>query len=272
MPGAATCAPLRGSTVRRSLRQLHALAWCALALLLAPVASAGPEETIARVKPSVVMIGTLVKTRNPPFAFRGTGFAVGDGRLVATNAHVVAAPLDAAAGEMLVVGIPGTQGRAELREAKLVRDDAARDLALLRIDGTPLPALVLAEGEAREGQTLFFTGFPIGSVLGPIPSTHRAMVASMPPIALPNVRAAQLTGAQIRRLAEGAFPVYQLDATAYPGNSGSPLYDMETGAVAGVINMVFVKRSREAALTQPSGITYAIPAVHLRTLMEGAAR
>jgi S1-C subfamily serine protease len=251
---------------------LRVTASCVLALALAMPAAAGPEETIARVKPSVVMIGTLIKTRNPPFSFRGTGFAVGDGRLIATNAHVVNAPLDAAAGEMLVVGIPGTQGRAELREAKVAADDASRDLALLRIDGTPLPPLALAEREAREGQTLLFTGFPIGSVLGPIPSTHRAMIASMPPIALPNVRAAQLTGAQIRRLAEGPFPVYQLDATAYPGNSGSPLYDMESGAVAGVINMVFVKRSREAALTQPSGITYAIPASHLRTLMEGAAK
>jgi S1-C subfamily serine protease len=233
-------------------------------------ALAGPEDTIARVKPSVVMIGTLVKTRNPPFAFRGTGFAVGDGRVVATNAHVVSAqPLDAAAGEILVIGVPGAQGRADVRAARLVVEDPSRDLAVLAIDGAPLPPLALAARDAREGETLLFTGFPIGTVLGPIPSTHRAMVASMPPIALPNVRAAQLSGAQIRRLAEGPFPVYQLDATAYPGNSGSPLYEAETGAVVGIVNMVFVRKSREAVLSQPSGITYAIPAAHLRALLEG---
>jgi len=171
---------------------------------------------------------------------------------------------------VFVIGVPGAAGRAELREAKLASQDPSRDLALLRIEGAPLPALALSDREAREGEMLLFTGFPVGSVLGPIPSTHRAMVASMPPIALPNVRAAQLTGAQIRRLAEGPFPIYQLDATAFPGNSGSPLYDAETGAVLGVINMVFVRRSREGALPQPTGITYAIPAVHLRALLEAA--
>jgi len=232
----------------------------------------GPEETIVRVKPSVVMMGTLNKARNPPFAFRGTGFVVGDGRTIATNAHVVSPPLDVAQGEALVIGIPGVQGKVEIRQAKPLSQDSSRDLALLRVEGTPLPALRLSEREGREGQLALFTGFPIGSVLGPIPSTHRAMIASTPPIALPNARAAQLTGAQIRRLAEGPFIVYQLDATAYPGNSGSPLYDAETGDVLGVVNMVFVKRSREAVLSNPSGITYAIPAAHLRALMESAPR
>jgi S1-C subfamily serine protease len=237
---------------------------------IATEAAAGPEDTIARIKPSVVMVGTLAKTRNPPFVFRGTGFVVGDGRMVATNAHVVAAvPLDAAAGEVLAIGIPGREGRAEMRAVAVVAEDAPHDLALLRFEGAALPPLALAERDAREGETLLFTGFPLGTVLGPIPSTHRAMIAAMPPIALPNVRAAQLTGAQIRRLADGPFPVYQLDATAHPGNSGSPLYDAETGAVAGVINMVFVRRAREGALPQPSGITYAIPSVHLRALLQG---
>ena len=40
---------------------------------------------------------------------------------------------------------------------------------------------------------------------------------------------------------QGSFDVYQLDATAYPGNSGSPLLDADSGKVLGVINSVFVK-------------------------------
>ena len=36
---------------------------------------------------------------------------------------------------------------------------------------------------------------------------------------------------------------------------------------SGIINMVFVKGTKEAALTQPSGITYAIPARHLQALL-----
>jgi S1-C subfamily serine protease len=62
--------------------------------------------------------------------------------------------------------------------------------------------------------------------------------------------------------------VFQLDGTAYPGNSGSPLYDPETGLVYGVINMVFVKGTKEAALSNPSGITYAIPGTYIRGLLE----
>ena len=38
-------------------------------------------------------------------------------------------------------------------------------------------------------------------------------------------------------------------------------------AVLGVINMVLVKATKESALTQPSGISYAIPAEHLRALL-----
>jgi S1-C subfamily serine protease len=62
--------------------------------------------------------------------------------------------------------------------------------------------------------------------------------------------------------------VFQLDGTAYPGNSGSPVYHAETGAVIGIVNSVFVKGTKESALTQPSGITYAIPAQKLKDLLD----
>ena len=71
----------------------------------------------------------------------------------------------------------------------------------------------------------------------------------------------------IRAVKSGRYDVYQLDATAYPGNSGSPVFDAESGVVIGIINMVFIKSTREAALSQPSGISYAIPAIHLKELM-----
>jgi len=73
----------------------------------------------------------------------------------------------------------------------------------------------------------------------------------------------------LRRLREGAFPMFQLDATAYPGQSGSPLYDGASGEVVGIINMVLVKSTKESALSQPSGISYAIPS---RALIELLAR
>ena len=64
--------------------------------------------------------------------------------------------------------------------------------------------------------------------------------------------------------------MFQLDATAYPGNSGSPLYHPQTGRVVGVINKVFVKETTENVLKDPSGITYAIPARYAEALMTKA--
>jgi len=37
--------------------------------------------------------------------------------------------------------------------------------------------------------------------------------------------------------------------------------------VVGVVNMVLLKGARESALSQPSGISYAIPARHVREMM-----
>ena len=98
------------------------------------------------------------------------------------------------------------------------------------------------------------------------------MVAAITPIAIPPANATQLDPRMIRQLTSGAFPVFQLDATAYPGNSGSPVYTPATGEVIGVVNMVFVKGTKESALTQPSGITYAIPSRYLAELMKRGGR
>ena len=63
------------------------------------------------------------------------------------------------------------------------------------------------------------------------------------------------------------FFLYQMDATAYPGNSGSPVYDQKSGKVVAVINKVFVKRTKESVLSDPSGITYAIPVRYLQNML-----
>jgi S1-C subfamily serine protease len=74
----------------------------------------------------------------------------------------------------------------------------------------------------------------------------------------------------INRLRNSAYNALQLDATAFPGNSGSPLYDPVTTRVYGVINSVFVQGTREQLITRPSGITYAIPSVHVQQLLDQA--
>lgn len=231
-------------------------------------AAADLPDLIDRVKPSVVVVGTYQKTRSPAFVMRGTGFVVGNGSLIATNAHVLPEVLDPAGSEVLVVQVLAGKDGAQQRLARMETLDRPHDLALLRIDGTPLPPMALnGSGQVREGQPVAFTGFPIGGVLGLSPVTHRGMISAITPIALPGATAQQLNEKVIRRLKSGSFDVFQLDATAYPGNSGGPLFELEKGEVIGIINMVFVKGTKEAALTQPSGISFAIPVHFLREML-----
>lgn len=229
---------------------------------------AGLIDTVERVKPSIVMVGSFDRLRSPQFVLRGTGFVVGDGRLVATNAHVLAGPEPVGDAASLVVQAGSAEAGQPVRTARVWAIDKVHDLALLKIDGAALPALALGDSErVKEGQDIAFTGFPLGNALGFAPVTHRGVISAVTPIALPSGNSEQLTAAVIRRLKSGAFDIFQLDATAYPGNSGGPLFDVDTGEVVGIINMVLVKRTKEAMLTHPSGISYAIPGNYLRELL-----
>lgn len=249
------------------------------ARVLIAVVLAGPgivradlPEIIDRVKPSVVVVGTHQLTRSPPFVMRGTGFAVGDGRLVATNHHVIQAAIDEAGGERLVVVARVTGSTMQQRAARIVAVDNVHDLALLRIDGPALPVLSLDEADAvREGQSVAFTGFPIGAVLGLSPVTHRGIISAITPIAVPAANARQINARVVQQIRSGAFDIYQLDATAYPGNSGGPLFELNHGQVIGLLNMVFVKESKESMLSKPSGISFAIPVRFLRELIARGA-
>lgn len=264
--------------VPRSLRHLRrrlgrlTLAAALLGPLLSPLAATAQSTsaaTIERVKQSVVAIGTFERLRNPQFSFAGTGFVVGDGLSVATNDHVVPRTLNTEGSEILVVAIPAPGNRAQIRAARKVTADTSMDLAVLRLEGPALPALHFGNPESvREGDAYLFTGFPIGSVLGLFPVTHRGMIAAVAPIVIPAARADQLDARTVRRINQGSFSIFQLDGTAYPGNSGSPVYHPETGAVLAIVNSVFVKGTRESALTAPSGITYAIPVQYLQKLLQ----
>ncbi|HYN58501.1 MAG TPA: serine protease [Rubrivivax sp.] len=230
-------------------------------LMLTPMlAMAGLEEIIVAAKPSVVAVGTFNATSNPRFGFRGTGFVVGKGDMVITNAHVLPEVLPAETQTVLAIQTPKGATEAQLRNATLLGLDRARDLALLRIEGAALPALPLADDtRLREGMSVAIIGYPIGGALGFTPVTHRGIISSITAIALPAPTSQALNAQAIKQLRQGSFDIYQLDATVYPGNSGSPVFDVATGQVVAVINMVLVKGSKESALTHPSGISYAIP-------------
>ena len=240
------------------------LAGAAAWALCQGAAAAELPALVAGSKPSVLPVGTFSPTDSPRFGFRGSGFVVADGRQLITNFHVL--PAEAESGRRLVVMVGRSEGN--LRNAAVLATDRHRDLALLQLDGPPLPTLPLAEpGTAREGQDVLLLGYPIGGVLGFATVAHRGMVSSITSAALPANSASQLDPRAIAQLRLGSFEMLQLDATAYPGSSGGPLLDVATGRVIGVVSMGLIKGARESALSSPTGITYAVPVQFVHELL-----
>ena len=232
-------------------------------------------DLIDRSRQAVVAVGTFAATDNPRFGFRGTGFAVGDGRRIVTCAHVVPNPVE----KDLMITVPAAgnaSGQPQLRAVKLLRRDAARDLAILELaddKGALVDVLSLAEVDGdrpvvREGAAVALMGYPIGTALGVTMATHRGSIAAITRAALPAPSSNALSERAVRQLREGALEFLQLDATAYPGNSGGPLLDIRTGKVVGVVNMVALKGTRESALSAPSGISYAVPVKYVWPLLD----
>ena len=255
----------------------------AVALSIAVTVSARAQsldslpQTVRRVKPSIVGVGTFYPTRKTPGRLLGTGFVVGNGRHVLTNAHVYEAALKDKGrrhgkkrSEFTVVFVQGET--PSYSHVTKVAEDRDHDVVLLELTAERLPALELGDDAAvEEGQLMAFTGFPIGAVLGLHAATHRGIVSAITPIVRPARTGKKLNAKMVERL-EDAYDVFQLDAIAYPGNSGSPLYDPGTGEVYGIVSSGFVKSTKENALKDPSGITYAIPIRYGAALLEMAER
>lgn len=238
----------------------------ALAMLACPgMAAANYADAIAAIKPSVVAIATYADNRSPRLRMAGTGFAVADGQHVVTNAHVIDRAL--ATNERWVVVRARGDG-AEVRNVLSSVPRPERDIALLEVAAPALPALTLGDSDRiSDGRDLAFTGFPLGLIMGLYPVTHRAFLAGVVPFTVPTVRGAQLSAKGIKARRGGNFPVFQLDATAFPGNSGSPLYDPVDRKVYGIISMVFRASADTNPAERPSGITFAVPASHIVTLL-----
>jgi serine protease Do len=135
-----------------------------------------------------------------------------DGAIV-TNAHVANRP---------VAEVVLSDGRSF--RARVERRDERRDLALLRIDATGLPAVAARDArDLRVGEVLVAVGHPLG---------------------IPNALTMGIAHATVT--ASSRF--VQADLMLAPGNSGGPLADVQ-GRVVGINSMVV----GALALAVPSG-------------------
>ena len=226
-------------------------------------------KTASTTKTSVVGVGVYNPLNAPRYQLRGTGFVVysdNNKSVIATNHHVVnGEEFDKDKSEISVH--VGESKKAKFYRAKLLAQDKRADVALIEIPYS-IPALPLAKASYNSpaAAQILIAGLPIGSVLGLFKAVNVGYVSAFVPQAIPQTNASQLSIEMIKRLRDPLF-VYQLDVTAYPGNSGSPVVEVESGKVIAIINSVLVKSTREKVLSDPSGISYAIPVSEIHKLL-----
>jgi hypothetical protein len=170
----------------------------------APVAAAPakprtltPAEIAQRATPSVVLIRT-------PDGL-GTGFIVSPEGRVVTNLHVIAG-----ASEALVE----LQDGRVFDEVEVISVDEERDLAVLHIPATRLPALEIGDSAAvHPGDRVIAIGHPLG---------------------LGNTVSDGLVSAV--RVVDDDLTLLQISAPIAPGSSGGPLFN-ERGQVIGVATL-----------------------------------
>ncbi len=170
--------------------------------------------------------------------FTGTGFFItGDGYLI-SNYHVVK---DAA--KVRLITSAGTI------DAKVVRVDAANDLALLKADGRFASLPIASSRTVKLGGTVATVGFPNIGLQGFAPKLAKGEIAS-------------LSGA-----ADDAW-YFQISVPVQPGNSGGALVD-EHGNVVGVVS---AKLDASVALAAsgalPENVNYAVKSSFLLSFLE----
>jgi len=184
------------------------------------------EEIVQRATPAVVYL------RGPHGS--GTGFFITDSGVVVTNKHVVA-------NESGLVAV--LRSGPEL-DARVIDVEPDLDIALLKVNGTGYPHLVLADAlGVRAGQNVIAIGNPGGG--------------------LPNTVTKGVVSAVGRRDDLGNGTWIQTDAAINPGNSGGPLLNA-WGEVIGITT----QKPFLAADGRPlQGIGFALSSGDLNTVL-----
>ncbi len=174
-----------------------------------------------------------------PQASSGTGFIVSKDGYVLTNNHVVA--------NMDRIRVQLTD-RREFK-ARVIGRDPQTDVAVIKFEGTNLPAVTLGNDETtRVGEWVLAIGNPLG-----LDFTVTAGIVS-----------AKGRSSELRRLNTSTYAIQdfiQTDAAINPGNSGGPLVNAR-GEVIGINAAI---ASQTGTYT---GYGFAIPITLAKTVMD----
>ena len=168
----------------------------------------------------------------------GTGFFITEDGYLVTNEHV--------AGNGAQVRLVTSAG---LISARVVKVDAANDLALLKAEGRFAALPVAASRAVKLGGTVATVGFPNIGLQGFAPKLTKGEISS-------------LTG-----LVDDAR-YFQISVPVQPGNSGGALVD-ECGNVVGVVSAKLNARAALAASgSLPENVNYAVKSSYLLSFLE----
>lgn len=169
----------------------------------------------------------------------GSGFLISPDGYVVTNAHVISPGARGATVNSITVTLSNNKEYT----AKVIGQDTASDLALLKIDAAGLPFVRFGDSSAaRVGDWVVAIGEPFG--LG---GTVTAGIISA---------INRVTGQG------GAYDRFiQTDASINQGNSGGPMFDLN-GNVIGVNSQIFSQSGGNI------GIGFAIPAATAKPIID----
>ncbi len=170
----------------------------------------------------------------------GSGFIVSDDGYILTNHHVVVGSGDQPAEQLQVLFKDG-----EIAIADVVGSDPDSDVAVLKIEGSDHPAMVLADSD------LMAVGDPVLAIGAPLGLTSTVTEGIVSAIDRPVLT--QNSSGEV----ESVMAAIQTDAAINPGNSGGPLTDIG-GQVIG-INTAIASTASEGEQAGSIGIGFAIP-------------
>ena len=197
----------------------------------------------ARVSPSVVEIDSTTSSGSDT----GSGFFIAKNGYIMTNNHVIETAFLAKA--KITVKLSNNNEYT----ATVVGRDTSYDLAVLKIDVSDAPALVLGNSDnVQVGDPVIAIGSPLG-LQGTV--TSGIISAKNRPVTISSDNTA----------GESSFiDALQTDAAINPGNSGGPLVDA-TGAVIGVNSAIASLGSTIDGQPGSIGLGFAIPINQAKT-------